>query len=127
MTGTGLKFGARSLANLSSCTPEIQAILNKAIKHAPIDFAVIEGHRSEDRQNQLVIDGKSQLRWPKSTHNSLPSRGVDVVPYPVDWEDAERFQFLAGYLMATARAMGYELEWGGFWKSFRDMPHYQFV
>ena len=29
-----------------------------------------------------------------------PSRAVDVVPYPIDWDDRERFHLFAGFVIA---------------------------
>jgi hypothetical protein len=97
--------------------------LNRAIQ--VIDFAVIQGHRPEADQEEAYREGRSQLQWPFSRHNSRPSRGVDIVPWPVDWDNRERFFLLAGVVKVIAHNMGVDLEWGGDWSTFQDLPHWQ--
>ena len=124
-------FSQRSLDRLATCDGRLQEILRAAIAH--YDFTVLEGHRSEARQNQLYAEGKSKLRYPRSKHNSTPSRAVDVAPYPIDWNDRERFYYLAGLIMGIAKIKGIPLRWGGDWdrdtdfadNTFDDLPHFE--
>ena len=88
------EFGKRSEECLESCDPRIQEVLREAIKH--YDFAVIKGHRGEDEQNEAFDTGNSKLRFPQSKHNKHPAQAVDVVPYPVDWENQQRFNLMKG-------------------------------
>ena len=98
-----------------------------------MDCSVLEGHRSKDRQNSLYAEGKTKLRYPNGRHNEYPSRAVDVVPYPVDWNDRERFHLFAGFVIGTAMSMGTNLRWGGDWNQnwevddnkFDDFPHFE--
>jgi peptidoglycan L-alanyl-D-glutamate endopeptidase CwlK len=99
----------------------------------PSDMTILEGHRGEARQNQMVAEGKSQLRWPKSRHNSFPSMAVDVAPYVnggVSWSwphyhpMAEHIKATWSRLKAEGKVAG-TLEWGGDWRSFKDGPHWQ--
>ena len=93
----------------------------------------MEGHRPEHKQNQMVREGKSKLVWPNSKHNQNPSIAVDVVPYPIDWEDKERFKAFAGYVFGMATILGIRLRWGGTWSnnpldkeaSFYDAVHFE--
>ena len=39
----------------------------------PCDITIVEGHRNQERQDRMVEEGKSQLRWPHSRHNLMPS------------------------------------------------------
>ena len=127
------KFGKRSLKNLSSCHKDLQKVFNEVIKH--VDCSVIEGHRSKERQNKLYEEGKTKVRYPKGRHNAEPSRAVDVVPYPVDWKDRERFHLFAGYVLGVASGMGITLRWGGDWNmnfevddnKFDDFPHFELI
>jgi peptidoglycan L-alanyl-D-glutamate endopeptidase CwlK len=52
---------------------------------------------------------------------------VDVVPYPVDWLDLARFRALAKVVKECAEELGTEVQWGGDWKTFVDMPHWELV
>ena len=124
-------FSNKSKANLETCEPELQDIFNTVIEW--FDCTILEGHRGEERQNQLCDEGKSQVRYPNSKHNSTPSRAVDVIPYPIDWEDRERMTFFAGWVMAIAKMQGTALRWGGDWdkdtqvkdNSFDDLVHFE--
>ena len=78
-------FGKTSRSKLETCAQEIQDVLNEAIKH--YDFSVIDGHRDMERQNVYFNEGKSQVRWPNSRHNSYPSQAVDIIPYPGGFEN----------------------------------------
>ncbi|GAF91804.1 unnamed protein product, partial [marine sediment metagenome] len=67
----------------------------------------------------------------KGSHNSMPSKAVDLAPYPVDWKDAQAFVYLAGFVVGIGAMMGIRLRWGGDWdsdrqtddESFRDLGH----
>lgn len=126
------KFGKRSIKNLETCDQRLQNILNEVIKY--VDCTVIEGHRSEKRQNELFDQGKTKLKYPKGRHNKYPSLAVDVVPYPIDWEDRERMTLFAGFVKGIAKGMyNIDLRWGGDWDSdfhvqdnrFDDFPHFE--
>ena len=68
-------------------------------------------------------------------HNTVPSLAVDVCPYPVVWDDREWQALFAGYILATAKAMGVTLRWGGDWSmdfgvrdnQFDNLVHFEIV
>ena len=125
------KFGVRSRSNLESCDKRLQRVFNKVIEY--VDCTVLEGHRSEDRQNKLYEEGRSKLKYPKGNHNRFPSYAVDVTPWPIDWEDRERQTLFAGFVLGIGRLMGYNIRWGGDWDQdfqvgdnhFDDFPHFE--
>ena len=125
------RFGKRSKERLSSCDDKLQKVFNEVIKH--VDCSVLEGHRSGERQNKLYDEGKTKVRYPNGRHNANPSRAVDVVPYPIDWHDRERFHLFAGFVIGIAQSMGIKLRWGGDWNmnfdvydnNFDDFPHFE--
>lgn len=122
------KFSPKSEMLLSTCHQDLQRVLREAIKY--VDFSVIEGHRAAERQKQLVAEGKSQTM--NSKHLSLPSQAVDIAPYPIDWNDRERFIVLGYFILGLANSMGVKLRWGGLWDNkdvasnkFFDGPHFE--
>lgn len=117
------KLSKSSAAKLAEAHPDLQRLFNEAIKL--FDFAVIEGHRDEARQNQLVDNGFSKVKWPNSAHNKVPSDAVDITPSPVNWKDKQSFVDLAKKVKDLAISMGIEVEWGGEFKGFFDGPHFQ--
>ena len=126
-------FGETSKKRLTTCDPRLQEVLQEVVKE--FDCSVLEGHRSADRQQELFEQGKSKVQYPNSKHNSYPSAAVDVVPYPVDWDDLERMAYFAGYVKGVAAAKGIKLRWGGDWDSdgyikdhsFLDYPHFEIL
>jgi len=92
---------------LRTCDDRIQKIIREVVKH--YDCTVLCGFRGKDDQDQAVREGKSKLSWPNSVHNKLPSKAVDVIPYPVDWNDMKRFMHFAGFVQGVASQMGYKL------------------
>jgi len=126
------RFGKRSEANLEGVDPKLVQFLRQAIKVGP-DFTVTDGLRTTEDQQKLYAQGRTEpgpiLTYAdgvikKSNHQS--GRAVDLAPYPIDYEDRERFYYLAGYLMALAQTMNIPLEWGGHWPGKKqDLPHFQ--
>ena len=116
-------FSARSLERLMSCHPDLIKLFQAVIKE--IDCSVICGHRNQKDQDEAVRHGFSKTPWPKSMHNKIPSLAVDVIPYPVSWDDIESFTALSNIVLAKAKELGIEIEWGGTFKSIMDRPHYQ--
>ena len=125
------KFGKRSRERLATCDERLQKVFNEVIKF--VDCSVLEGHRSQERQDQLYIEGKTKVKFPDGRHNSKPSNAVDVTPYPVDWADRERQTLFAGFVLGVARSKGIKLRWGGDWdmdfqvmdNRFDDFPHFE--
>jgi peptidoglycan L-alanyl-D-glutamate endopeptidase CwlK len=125
------KFGRKSKERLLTCHEDLQKVFNEVIKH--VDCSVLAGHRDERTQDRLFEEGKTKVRYPMGRHNSKPSRAVDVVPYPIDWDDRERFHLFSGFVLGLARGMGVTLRWGGDWNmnfevndnNFDDFPHFE--
>jgi peptidoglycan L-alanyl-D-glutamate endopeptidase CwlK len=117
-----------SKAKLATCDERLQAILNEAIKRTIINFGVSAGHRDEETQNGYYNQGASKLFWPNSKHNSKPSMAVDVFIYMngrATWNDEIGYNYLSLLFKLIAHEMGHKLTWGGDWKSFIDMFHFQ--
>ena len=125
------RFSKTSLSRLEACHTDLQRLFNEVIKH--VDCTVLCGRRGQEEQDALFQSGQSKLQYPHSKHNADPSCAVDVVPYPIDWEDLRRFDRFAAYVMGVADKMGIDIEWGGTWTDcptdkvakFYDAPHFQ--
>jgi len=147
------KFGLASRRALETCHFDIQRVFNKVIK--TVDCSITEGHRNEETQTEMFVTGRSKVEWPKSKHNTKPSRAVDAIPWPVDWafekeliwaatrgdkkavqkimHNIQRWARFNGFVLGVAEAMGIKLISGADWdrdfdltdQRFDDWPHYQ--
>ena len=98
--------------------PELKEVVYEAIKVTKIDFGVIEGLRTEEKQKQLVESGASQTM--KSKHlmqDSGFSHAVDLVAYDgseVVWE-INVYDDIADAMANAAKEVGCRLRWGAAW------------
>jgi ribosome recycling factor len=132
------KFSKRSLDNLATAEEKLQVLFNEVIKE--IDCTVIYGHRTPEEQFELFKQGREKKDgwWvkvgktvtnldgniKKSKHNYFPSKAVDVVPFPLDWNNIESFKNLAVIVKKKAKELNIDVEWGGDWE-MKDYPHWQ--
>ncbi len=127
------KFSQSSLEKLQTCDERLQRVFNEVIKY--YDCTVICGHRGEKDQNEAFMKGYSKLRYPKSKHNSNPSKAIDCLPFPINWQDDKQHIFFAGFVIGIASKMGIRLRWGGDFNndrnfsndSFLDRPHFEII
>jgi len=127
------KFGSRSRKNLSTCHEDLQDLFNEVIKH--VDCSVICGHRNKQEQNEAFEKKRTKVKYPNGRHNAKPSMAADVVPYPIDWDDRERFHLFAGFVLGVAQSMEINIRWGGDWNknfevddnNFDDFPHFEII
>ena len=125
------RFGKKSKSRLRTCDDELQSLFNEVEKY--FDCSVLVGYRGRNEQNTAYESGHSQVEWPNGKHNKNPSVAVDVAPYPIDWDDRERFIYFGGFVKGCAFRMGIPLRWGGDWDNdtklsdnkFDDLVHYE--
>lgn len=113
----------RDLAKLSLIHPDLSRVVLRAASFGLIDFLVLEGIRSTERQRELVASGASQTL--NSRH--LTGHAVDlgaVVGGHLRW-DWPLYDRLAGAMKRAARELAIPVEWGGDWTNFKDGPHFQ--
>jgi peptidoglycan LD-endopeptidase CwlK len=109
--------------------PDLVEVVKLAIQRTAVDFMVVEGLRTAERQRELVTAGRSQ------TLNGLHLRQADGFGHAVDlaplvggaipWNEWAKFEELADVVKACAAALGVSVEWGGDWKALKDGPHFQ--
>lgn len=124
-------FSKHSREQLATLHPNLQAILNVAITQ--FDFVVLEGSRSVEQQKLNWEKGVSKTM--NSKHCHTPSLAVDIAPYPIDWNNRERFLFLQGYILGIATTMNIAIRQGIDWdgdedftdQSFHDLPHIELL
>lgn len=82
-------FSEKSQLLLSTCHQDLQKLCHDVIK--VFDFTVLQGHRSQEEHRLLVQQGRSKVPYSRSKHRFSPSNAIDIAPYPINWQDRERF------------------------------------
>jgi peptidoglycan L-alanyl-D-glutamate endopeptidase CwlK len=116
-------LGARSLSRLSGVHPDLVKVVQLAIRKSDLDFAVLEGCRTIDRQRQLFAQKATKTM--NSRH--LTGHAVDLAPVingDVSW-DWPLYNRLAKTVKAAAAELGIPITWGGDWRTFKDGPHWE--
>jgi peptidoglycan L-alanyl-D-glutamate endopeptidase CwlK len=116
-------LGVRSKARLKGVHPDLVKVVEKAIQLTTVDFTVLEGLRTPERQKALVQAGASQTM--NSRH--LTGHAVDLgawVDDEVRW-DWPLYHKIAAAMKEAAKQVGVPIEWGGDWRTFKDGPHFQ--
>jgi len=137
------QFSKRSLDNLQGVHPDLARVLHCAILDTPIDFTIVEGVRTQARQQQLYAQGRTApgprvtnadgVRS-KSNHQAKADgygHAVDLYPI-VDGKlqvngaaVTKALGEIAKHIKATANQIGVRITWGGDWKSPYDPPHFE--
>jgi peptidoglycan L-alanyl-D-glutamate endopeptidase CwlK len=122
-------FSKRSLHNLEGVHPDLAKVAHAALRVTPLDFGVIEGLRSGERQHELFLAGKSQLDWPTPPGHTpgrhLTGKAIDILAYVdgVGTWDEKPYETLAASFKAVAKDLGIPITWGGDWTHFKDFDH----
>jgi len=123
------KFGKKSRSRLKGVDTKLINVLNELIKI--MDVTIIEGLRSEQRQNKLLEEGKTKTKFSKH----IEGKAVDLAPYPIDWNDRDRFHYMGGMIRGIAKQLNTKVRWGGDWdsdgetkdNSFDDLVHVELI
>lgn len=107
------RLSKRSLKNLEGVDLKLIEVVNIAIKITKVDFAVIEGLRTIERQKQLVAAGASQTL--KSKH--IKGEAVDLMAFigsRGSWE-LNLYDDIADAMKEGAIQVGVRMRWGAAW------------
>lgn len=126
--------------NVTGLHPEVaqkKSQLVKLAKQEGIDLIITEGHRSEERQNELYEQGRTaegqivtSARGGESYHNyglaiDFAIRvSEDKVIWDMEYDGNNNGQSDWMEVVAIAKSLGFE--WGGDWANFPDYPHLQY-
>jgi peptidoglycan L-alanyl-D-glutamate endopeptidase CwlK len=129
-------FDTRSEGNIRTQLPQTQraarGFLERAKQLTGFDVRIISGTRTYAEQDVLYRKGRFGNPPPKVTN---AQGGESNHNFGIAW-DVGIFKdghYLTGdtpseantYKKLAELALGSELEWGGNWTTFKDMPHYQ--
>lgn len=111
----GFTFSQRSLDNLKGVHPDLVRVAHAALAITPVDFGIIEGLRSLERQTEL-FNAVPKKSW---TMNSRHLHGMAVdfdafVGGVLTWE-VKYYALIAAAMKRAALDLGVPVHWGGDW------------
>lgn len=113
----------RSLGNLVGVDDRLVKVVKRAIEITKVDFGVIEGVRTPERQRELFEKGASQIRE-GGTH--VQGIAVDLMAYigpRASWE-LNLYDDIADAMKTAAIEFDLPIRWGGAW-TVRDIRKWQ--
>ena len=144
----------KSLDRLNGVYERLQRVVKRAIQLTKQDFMVLEGVRT--RQQCMTNYGKgrtiaqcvakgvpaqyanpraAKVTWLNNPFASkhVSGKAVDLVPYPVDWDDLKKFDTIAQAMLQAAKELGVPVRWGADWdadgkpreRGESDSPHFE--
>lgn len=114
----GFNLSTRSLNRLQGVNPSLQSVVRRAIQLTKVDFGVIEGVRTVERQQQLFDSKASQTM--KSKHLAGEDgygRAVDLMAYVHGrgcWE-LTVYDDIADAMKESAIESNVSIRWGCAW------------
>jgi peptidoglycan L-alanyl-D-glutamate endopeptidase CwlK len=116
-------------------------VVERAIQISPVDFKVIEGVRTPERQKALYAQGRTKpgqvVTWTLKSNHFKQADGfghaVDLLPAPYDWKDLKPFDLVYIAMLTASRELGIPIRSGMDWdqdgnpreKGEHDSPHYE--
>ena len=104
------KLGKRSKQRLEGVDSRLVELLERVCKY--FDITIIEGKRSQERQDMLVKQGKSKTKFGKH----VQGKAVDISVYPIDFNARDDYHMMGGFVLGVANQMGLRVRWGGCWR-----------
>ena len=144
----------KSLDKMNGVDERLQRVVKRAIQLTKQDFMVLEGVRT--KQQCMINYGKgrtiaqcvakgvpaqyanpraAKVTWLNDPFASkhVSGKAVDLVPYPVDWNDLKKFDTIAQAMLQAAKELGISIRWGADWdadgkpreRGESDSPHFE--
>jgi peptidoglycan L-alanyl-D-glutamate endopeptidase CwlK len=117
------KFSQRSKKALEGVHPDLVKVVTRALELTEVDFGVIEGLRTIEKQREYFAKGAT--RTMNSRH--LTGHAVDLAAFvgkDLRW-DWPLYHKIAVAMKAAAKELNVPIVWGGDWRTFKDGPHYE--
>lgn len=143
------RFSRNSEARIATVHPDLQRVVRRALTLTPIDFAVVQGLRTQDQQDRYYGKGRSaaqckaagvnpeyarpdeaKVTWTRNS-NHIGGRAVDIAPMVdglIVWDDNGKrglWPKLAAAFKEAAKLEGVRITWGGDWQKTKDRPHFE--
>lgn len=133
-------LGKRSRQRLIGVHPDLVKVLEGALALSPIDFTVIEGVRTLERQQELYAKGRTtpgpKVTWSMQSRH-LTGHAVDIGPFDAKgnilWAETKKFLTIGKAMFAAADQLCIPIRWGYDWDGDKilmesgeyDGPHFE--
>lgn len=126
------EWSKSSEQKLHTCKPQLVELCNETLRIFPLDIIIIEGARSDDRQEEMFRTGVSLARAGESKHNTNDSeplsRAVDMAPLrfgKIEWDNRELWIGFTSFVRGLAEARGIPIRSGIDWDSDFDFTDHK--
>ena len=116
-------LGSKSQLKLGLVHPDLREVVEAAIKVTTVDFTVLEGLRTLERQRELVASGASTTMNSRHLHGLAVDLGA-MVGGQITWHP-KVYNHIADAMLSSATKLGIPVTWGGSWNSFPDLVHFE--
>lgn len=129
LPGFNRKLDVTSEKNLLRVQKELRAVCYLAHKLSKCDFRVIEGFRSQARQNYLYSLGRTQpgkiVTWTRVSKHTF-GKAIDVIPKVKNKAvyDRSLYNEIARAFTKASHLLGVEVKWLG---HIGDLGHFELV
>ena len=133
------KFSRTSEKRLMYLHQNLQKFFMELLKISPYDFSISQGTRTAEEQNKLYQQGRTTPEkivtncdgYKVKSNHQVRADGFGyagdiaiLIDEKVTWEEK--------YYKEVARVgrvlmQKYNVEWGGDWKNFKDLPHFEYI
>ena len=120
-------MGEASIRHMEGVDFNLKQVAYRALTLSKIDFGIPStgGLRTTEQQQELYKTGKSKADGVHNLSKHQLGQALDFYAYvdgKASWEEEHLVQIAAAFLQA-ASDLGVSIKWGGFFRSFTDMPH----
>jgi peptidoglycan L-alanyl-D-glutamate endopeptidase CwlK len=113
----------KSLEKLTGVKPQLISVVKRALEISMIDFKILEGLRTLERQVMLFKSGKSQTMNSRHITGDAVDLGA-IIDGVISWE-WKYYEQIAHAMKQASKELNIHIEWGGDWKTFKDGVHFQ--
>lgn len=117
--------------NLKYVHPDLVKVIDLALSYLSFDVAIIQGARTEAQHKANVISGATRTKRSRHVRNNNKNGfacAADMAPLSgklILWKRLDLFQKMNSAMMRASSKLGILIDWGGDWKTFKDLNHWQ--
>lgn len=115
----------KSKSRLKGVHPDLVKVVNLAITKTEVDFVVLEGLRTVEKQAEYVRKGASRTMKSRHIHGFAVDLGA-LIDGKVNWS-WPLYSKIAKAMKDSAKELNVPIVWGGDWKTFKDGPHFELL